>query len=201
MAALSAKHRHMLEVESSIAPAVIAARGYYTETRPAALAALGFADYQCRPGLVIPEWTTAGIQRGYKLRPDNPRINPKTGKETKYEAPAGSGHQIDVPPGVAPLLRELSVTLWITEGSRKADAAWSRGLACVSLSGVWAFLRDRLVIPDLDDIALNGRLVRIVFDSDVMRKASVRDALDRLASALDRRGATVEAVYLPEEVA
>ncbi len=200
MATLSAKHRHMLEVESGIAPEVIAARGYFTETRPAALATLGFAAYQCRPGLVLPECTTAGIQRGHKLRPDNPRLD-ASGKIVKYENPAGARHQIDVPPGVVPLLANPRITLYITEGARKADAAWSHGLACVSLGGVWAFLRDKRVIPDFDDIALNGRLVRIAFDSDVMRKASVREALDRLAAALDRRGAIVEAIYFPEEVA
>ncbi len=206
MRTLSAKHRHMLEVERGIAPEVIAARGYYTETDPAALAALGFADFQCRAGLVIPEWTTARVQRGHKLRPDHPRAeiktDPATGKKTpkpiKYENPAGARHQIDVPPGVETVLRDPSIPLYITEGSPKADAAWCRGLACVSLGGVWAFLRDRLVIPDLDDIDLRGRLVRIAFDSDVMRKASVREALDRLSAALDRRGATVEAVYLPD---
>ncbi|MDP9358318.1 MAG: DUF3854 domain-containing protein [Chloroflexota bacterium] len=197
---LSLRHRHMLEVESGIAPHVITERGYYTETDPAALADLGFKRYQCLPGLVFPEWTVTGIQRGYKLRPDNPRHDDR-GKAVKYENPAGARHQIDVPPGVVPLLANPRITLYITEGARKADAAWSHGLACVSLGGVWAFLRDKRVIPDFDDIALNGRLVRIAFDSDVMRKASVREALDRLAAALDRRGAIVEAIYFPEEVA
>ncbi len=67
---LSAHHRQMLEVASGIAPEVIEVRGYYTEMSPAALAALGFADYQCRPGLVIPQWTTASVQVGYVRRPD-----------------------------------------------------------------------------------------------------------------------------------
>lgn len=198
MKVLSAKHRHMLEVERGISPEVIAARGYYTETDPANLRALGFAPYQCLPGLVIPETTTAGVQVGWKLRPDNPRRDAKTGKVIKYENPAGARHQIDVPPGVVAFLRNPSIPLYITEGSPKADAAWSRGLACVSLGGVWAFLRERLVIPDLDDIDLDGRLVLIAFDSDVMRKPSVREALERLAAAVERRGAIVHAVYLPD---
>ncbi len=43
-----------------------------------------------------------------------------------------------------------------------------------------------------------GRLCRIIYDSDVCRKPSVRDALDRLVALLERRGAIVEVVYLPE---
>ncbi len=42
-----------------------------------------------------------------------------------------------------------------------------------------------------------GRDVRIVFDSDVMTKPAVRQALDRLTHVLQSRGARVSAVYLP----
>ena len=86
----------------------------------------------------------------------------------------------------------------LTEGVKKADAAWSRGAACVSITGVWMFLTDRLVMPDLDEIALRGRVVHIVFDSNVTRKPSVAEALLRFCAALSRRGANVEVVYLRE---
>ncbi|MDP9356464.1 MAG: DUF3854 domain-containing protein [Chloroflexota bacterium] len=198
MATLSAKHRHMLEVESGIAPEVIAARGYYTEMSPAALAALGFAPYQCRPGMVIPQWTTAGVQVGHVLRPDNPRHDPKNGRAIKYETPEGSRPRLDVPPSVAGVLRDPTIPIDFTEGSKKADAAVSLGRFCISLNGVYGFLTGKLVIPDFDDIALAGRRCRIIYDSDVCRKPSVRDALDRLAALLERRGAIVDVVYLPE---
>ncbi len=202
MRGLSDRHRHMLEVESGIAPHVIAARGYYTETRPAALAALGFGDYQGRPGLVMPQWTTAGVQVGYVLRPDNPRRDPKTGKAIKYETPQGIRPRLDVPPTVAAVLRDPTIPLDFTEGSKKADAAVSHGRFCISLNGVYGFLGGKMgghvVIPDFDDIVLVGRRCRIIYDSDVARKPSVRDALGRLVALLERRGAIVEVVYLPE---
>jgi hypothetical protein len=97
-----------------------------------------------------------------------------------------------------PGLRDPSVTLYFTEGSKKADAAWTHGLVCVSLPGVWMFLHETLVCPDLDEIPLKGRLVRVVLDSDVTRKASVAEALMRFCAALHRRGATVDIIYLPE---
>ncbi len=197
-------HRRMLEEESGISPEVIADRGYWTETDPSVLKALGYADYQCRPAmgpfLVIPEWTTAGVQRGSKIRPDRPRLSKKA-KPIKYESPAGSQLQVDCPPGITHLLRDRSIPLYVTEGSKKADAAVSRGLPCISISGVWAFRRGRVVLPDFDDIALDGREVRPAFDDDVMVKPEVRAALDTLNHALLRRGATVRPVMLCDPAA
>src|SRR6185437_8864717 len=102
-----------------------------------------------------------------------------------------------------PNLRDPSVGLWLTEGSKKADALAAAGLCAVSLSGVWNWrgandVGGKLALPDWDSIALNERLVRIVFDSDVARKRSVALALQRLAAFLERRQAVVEVVYLPD---
>lgn len=187
----------MLTVESGIDPARIPGR-YRTITDPAELLSEDYAGYQARnvPGLLISEYTTAGVQRGSKYRPDRPRRDRKTGKVIKYESPAGSQLQVDCPPGITNLLRDPSVPLFVTEGSKKADAMASRGLPCISISGVWAFRRGRVVIPDFDDIALDGREVRPAFDDDVMVKPEVRAALDALNHALWRRGATVRPVML-----
>ena len=54
------------------------------------------------------------------------------------------------------------------------------------------------LLADFDCIALNGRQVLICFDSDVMTKPQVRAALDRLTEHLQRKGAQVTAVYLPQ---
>ena len=195
-AGLLPHHARMLFAESGIAPEVARRRGCRAVTAAEARA-LGFADYQCGDGLLLPEWTTASVQRGFKLRRDAPRRDDR-GKEIKYESPANQPTHFDVHPDAAPLLRDPAVPLYFTEGIRKSDAAWSRGHACVSISGVFAFLRGRLVVPDLDDIALEGRRARVVFDSDVTRKPGVAEALLRFCAALHRRGAQVEVAYLPE---
>jgi hypothetical protein len=54
----------------------------------------------------------------------------------KYETPQGQRNGIDIPPGVRDQIGDPTVTLLVTEGSRKADAAVSAGLCCVSLLGV-----------------------------------------------------------------
>lgn len=150
------------------------------------------------PILVIPQWNTVGRLFAYILRPDNPRYD-KDGKKIKYEAQPGAPVNFDVTPSKMHLLRDRTAIPYITEGSKKADAAGSRGMLCLSLNGVYGFLHKRLVVSELDEIDLEGRTVRLVFDSDVTTKREVADALDRLAGALDRRGAKVEIVHLPSD--
>ena len=139
------------------------------------------------------------MQRGYLLKADRPRLDEKS-KPIKYEAPHKSVPHWDVHPDARHLLRDIASPLYCTEGVKKSDSAWSRGLLCVSITSVWMFVRGRLVVPDLDEIPLLGRIVRVVFDSDVTRKDSVTEALLRFCSVLDRRGAKVEVVYLPKGV-
>jgi len=53
------------------------------------------------------------------------------------------------------------------------------------------------LLADFDYIAFDGRDVRIVFDSDIMDKPGVRQAMERLTEHLQRKGAHVGTVYLP----
>jgi hypothetical protein len=64
---------------------------------------------------------------GYQYRPDQPRIN-SNGKPVKYETPFQQRNGIDVPPGIGAKLDDPTEPLWITEGSKKADAAVCAGL-------------------------------------------------------------------------
>jgi hypothetical protein len=192
---LLAHHRAELDA-SGIAPAVWTRRGTRSVTA-SETAALGFAPWQQLDGLLFPQWTLAGVQHGHLLKADQPRPDEK-GKPIKYEAPFESIPHWDVHPDARYLLRDIATPVYFTEGVKKSDAAWSRGLLCVSITSVWMFVRGRLVVPDLDEIPLLSRVVRVVFDSDVTRKDSVTEALLRFCSVLDRRGAKVEVVYLPE---
>jgi Domain of unknown function (DUF3854) len=108
-----------------------------------------------------------------------------------------------VPPGVGAKLDDNTVPLWITEGAKKADAAARAGLACVALAGVWSWRGKsvnggKVAVPDWHDIALNDRKVVIAYDSDVVRKSAVRDALNQLAGYLESKGANVRYLHLPE---
>lgn len=204
---LAPQHLDMLRDGSKIADDVIRERGYYTETDAKALEALGFAHYQCRaPALVLPLHTTDGQNGIYVLRPDNPRkrSDKKTGKQTiiKYEQPGGDGVRLDCPPRCQPMLSDPSIPLWITEGQKKADALASQGACAIALLGVWCWIGTnskggKVPLEDWRYVALNGRDVRIAFDSDVMVNPKVQKALASLTDHLQRKGAHVTAVYLP----
>jgi len=109
---------------------------------------------------------------------------------------------IDVPPQARDLIGDPSQPLLITEGARKADAAVSKDFCCISLSGVWSWrgkndLGGTTALADWELIALNGRRVYVLFDSDVTQKRQVRAALVRLCRFLRSRGARVKVVNLP----
>jgi len=52
-------------------------------------------------------------------------------------------------------------------------------------------------LPEWEAIALNGRRTYIVFDSDVMENAAVHQAMARLKTFLEAKGAEVSVIYLP----
>jgi hypothetical protein len=188
--------------ESAISPEVARERGYVSVDTKRRLEGPGFGAYQRRtPGLLIPVHNVTGSVALYQYKPDAPRVTRK-GTTVKYETPGGSRMVLDVPPRERARIGDPHVPLWITEGIKKADSAVSAGLCCVAQLGVTAFRGTnehggKVALADWESVALNGRLVYIAFDSDVMLKRSVHQALVRLGALLARRGAKVAYVYLP----
>ncbi len=209
MTHLSEDHRKMLEVESSISPEVIEARGYRTITKDEARK-FGFTGHQSRDGLLLPIYTTDGQNGLYMLRPDAPRsLDDKAKgklpdgtypqKVFKYEWPKGTEPRIDCHPAILPMLKDPTIPLWITEGIKKGDALATWELCVIDLPvGVWGWKSKRDGISaDLDSIVWTDRDVYIVFDSDVATKPNVDQARRRLTINLSHRGAKVVPVPLP----
>ena len=190
---LADHHKKMLLDESGITPDVVEARGYRTIEKKVDLKSLGFAERQCNPpGLLIPIYSPTAEIVTYQFRPDQPRIG-KDGKPVKYETPSGSRMVLDVHPFAREKLGNPSVPLFITEGIKKGDALVSRGLCAVTLLGVWSWRGTnehggKVALSEWDYVALNnGRRVYIVFDSDVMLKPGVHEALRRVKALLESR--------------
>ncbi|HJP83227.1 MAG TPA: DUF3854 domain-containing protein [Fimbriimonadaceae bacterium] len=188
--------------ESGISIGVIEESGYRSVSDKADLKDLGFPDYQCRvPGLLIPVRDCTGKISYFQYRPDAPRTK-TNGKAVKYETTAGKNMVVHVPPCVRPHLGDPHSPLVITEGIKKADSACSNGLKCIALLGVWNWrgtnrVQGKTALGDWENIALNGRRVSIVFDSDMCSNAHVWEAAKRLAAFLRTRGASVEILQLP----
>jgi hypothetical protein len=191
---LSRPHRRMLFEESGIGARVAVRRGYRTVTTKAELERLGFGRSQRNvPALLIPIYGPTGEIVLYQSRPDSPRVG-KRGRPVKYETPTGAGMALDVHPFCRESLKDPGVPLFITEGIKKGDALVSRGLCAVALIGVWNWRGTnehggKLALPEWESVALNGRKVYVVFDSDVMEKREVYAALCRLKNFLESRGA------------
>lgn len=189
---------------SAISPEVARERGYVSVDSRKQLQryAKGFGSKCPVPGMLIPLHRADGSVWGYQYRPDAPRV--MDGKPRKYETPFQQPGGIDIPVAVRDKVGDPSVPLLVTEGSRKADAAVSAGLCCVSLLGVWNWRGSnpaggKVALPDWHDIALDGRRAVLAFDSDVTSKTAVAKALAELANYLGAKGAKVEYLHLPDD--
>lgn len=197
---LSDQHHQMLQ-DSGLPPETIQARGYFTATTPNEVPGVFSASQRkLVPALVIPHHGVGGGNVGYEIRPDSPRKS-QNGKSRKYESAQGVPAHLDVPPASQPYVGDPAKDLWVTEGCKKADALASRDAVALTLMGVWSWrgtnaAGGKVELSDWDAVALNGRNVYLVFDSDVVEKDDVRLAMKRLASMLNRRGATVFPVKL-----
>lgn len=191
MTALSDKHRKMLEVDSAISGEIAEETGYYSVLNPRALPAVFTGHQRELHGLIIPNRNVFGEIVTYQIRPDNPRLDDR-GRPIKYETAINGVQCIDTPLRSRRNLRNKDIPLWFTEGRRKADSALSHGVTCIlSLNGVYGWMSDGMALPDFDELLLRDREVVLAFDSDVMTKFSVREALERFARYLTARGAHV----------
>jgi hypothetical protein len=191
--------------ERAVTPEVAAARGYRSVETRSELQNMGFGRSQhLLPTLAIPIWGAWPTPEPvlYQHRPDNPRRNAK-GKIRKFELPARAGLHFDVHPSMLAHVGNPALPLLITEGVVKGDAAVGCLDVCtISLVGVWNWRGSgddggKVALADWEFVAVNDRDVVICFDSDVVTKSSVSDAMTRLGSMLTRRGAHVSYCYLP----
>jgi hypothetical protein len=203
------RHWEFLRVRA-IADEVAAERGLFSALRKSELERLGFRrSQQLITTLVIPIWSVRAQVESYQLRPDKPRLNDKN-KPRKYEMKARSRMLLDTHPRLTRsregmkvlLIADPSVPLFIIEGIPKGDAAVTIGLCCIALLGVWNFrgtndAGGNTALADWESVALNGRTVYIVFDSDVMENRQVHSAVARLKAFLESSKATVKLIYLP----
>jgi putative DNA primase/helicase len=200
VAELLPHHAKLLEA-SAINAGIVRSRGYFSVANASALKRLGFSASQSKlvPALVIPLWDVHGSVRFHQARPDRPRS--RDGKPVKYETPNGCAMALDVHPVARTRLGDVSRPLIVTEGVRKADAAISQGVEAVALLGVWNWRGTngnggRAALADWELVALNGRPVHIVFDSDAAANPQVRAAQQRLGRFLESRGAHVRVALL-----
>jgi hypothetical protein len=195
---LSDSHSRQLK-SSDIALHVAAARGYRT-IRHRSEVPDEFADWQRRPGLLVPTHSPDGQTKGHQLKPNEP-IRRKDGSAPKYETPTGSTVALDVNPLMLEAVQQGEGDLWITEGCKKVDSLASRGEPAVGFIGVWNMAvpktKGTVPLPCWQHVRLRGRRVIIVFDADARLNPNVQEALGRAVMMLESLEAIVLVVYLP----
>lgn len=133
----------------------------------------------------------------------------------KFKAPVSSGSR----PYFSPLMPEgyidnINIPLVLIEGPIKVDACWlsiPTGYCFVGLSGTWN-TKDRRdefgnwdhenesrVLPELKEIPMRGRIVIVLFDSDIEDNISVDDAAADIGNWTRKRGARPHRCLLPSD--
>jgi hypothetical protein len=127
----------------------------------------------------------------------------KTGP--KYLQKKNAGNQLYIPPLAASVLNDQMITLYITEGEKKALKACQEGIPCIGLSGLWNWKeKEKGLIPDFHKIELKHRTVYIVPDNDWRSPnkhgydKNLEQAVYSLAKSLQDCGAVVRICILPE---
>ena len=207
--------RHLADLRASgLSDRQIAACGIYSMQAPASIqAALRWKRYDGELGdcLAFPFVDAEGKPTGYvRLKPDRPRNRKEDGKPIKYESPKGISNRAYFPPGTLAALKEPFAPLLMVEGEKKAAKADQEEFSCVGLVGVYGWQKkrakdkdgnprgERELIDELASIPLQGRPVFLVFDSDAAINRNVSWAEWHLAETLQRYGAAVRAVRIPQ---
>jgi len=170
-------------------------------------------------------WPGEPSPTNYRVRRDNPDVkfdkNGKPKQDRKYLGPPKGANRLYIPPVVTlEQLSDASIPIVIVEGEKKALALWRLALhetstprfIPIAIAGVWNWLGkigktggpkgERLdvkgPIADLSRILWIGRIVFIVFDTNVHTNDSVNWARKGISRLLASRGADVKFVNLPE---
>jgi P4 family phage/plasmid primase-like protien len=182
---------------------------------PAANAKEAHPGFKSTPGLVIPyfdPWTGARVTysaHGTKwplvrvryLETGTAKGFFQNSKPRRFDQPSGSPPFAYFAPGGFldwPLvLSDPKRHLLLVEGEIKALSACAQGIATIALAGVWNFIRDGVLLPELEQVTWQGRRVYVVFDSDLVANPNVEAAERRVGDDLTQRGAIVHFARLP----
>lgn len=180
---------------------------------------LGWNAYKHTPGWVVRginprTGAKMGNQTG-QFKPDTPIQFPDKEKPAKYLTPKGTAYdaicldmEFDGHHAVwggkyiasskywPDIIANPDIPIAVTEGAKKAGAGLSIGVPTIALLGVEMGLVKsangvKEIVSNLEPFAVPGRIIYLPFDQDLHEKPEVRSALKRLASQLEKKGATV----------
>lgn len=130
-----------------------------------------------------------------------PAIKGKDDHTVRYLQRKDSGVHLYIPPLARATLTDPSSPLFLTEGEKKAAKACQEGFPCIGLGGLWNWVQEGKPIEELNLVVWQERRVVLIPDSDVWRdQDDLLHAVYALGMELEKRGAFVRSLRLPEEV-
>jgi hypothetical protein len=133
----------------------------------------------------------------YKLFPP---IKGKDGHKMKYFQPAGSGVHLYYPPGIQDEIPDRSIPLSFVEGEKKSLKGCQEGINSIGMGGIYNFKEkdEDSLIPDFNNIPLDGREINLIPDGDYRKNKDVQRAVLSFARKLKARGAVPYLISLPD---
>ncbi len=211
---------HRLEQESWIDEPTAKAFGLYRVSSLEGRELVGRTDNEDYAGIVFPvRFPGQSNIRENFVRRDHPSI--ENGKQKqKYLGPPGRSNKLLFTPGESvEALTDTTVLIVLVEGLKKLCAAYRLSryesehprFLSIAISGVYGYrgtigkttdptgarVDQKGVLPDFDHIKWAGRMVVIIYDSDVATNPKVKTARRDLVAELRTRGARVAVVDLP----
>jgi hypothetical protein len=192
-------------VENSGVSEEIATANFYTITNQAAVAKL--LQWRDCPAKA-PGWVVSGVDpatgerslAGVQFKADIPIQ--KDGKPQKYLSArtASSPLFLGMPDKTYwSNIFHTSKPIFITEGAKKAGCLLSMGYAAISLPGVWMGQENGILREALQQFCKDGREVYLAFDSDLMIKPQVMQALHCTGNLLRAEGCDVRVMLWEEQ--
>ena len=139
-----------------------------------------------------------------RIKPDAPFTG--SGEKMKYLQPKGASTKIYFPAIVDQnALMDNKISLFVTEGEKKAIKMVKEGYTCLAAPGVWNFhdphssKEKRRLKSCFDSIPLEDRRVYILFDAHEFLKKQVLTAKIALAEMLLKAGAKPYLLHLSDD--
>ncbi|HEY9903011.1 MAG TPA: DUF3854 domain-containing protein, partial [Candidatus Sericytochromatia bacterium] len=94
------------------------------------------------------------------------------------------------------------IAIALDEGTKKAGMLMTLGFVALALCGVWMGLKKggKELVNNLALLAVQGRPITIVFDSDLATNTDIQKALKALATVLKKKGCILSVAIIPLEL-
>ncbi|MFQ4139587.1 phage/plasmid primase, P4 family [Nodosilinea sp. PGN35] len=208
--------QHLADLENSgLNETQARAAGHFSSSRALSQELVGFHLDGLMFRYCDPDGTPYTLADGspfYRIKPDRGQYG--SGDLPKYLSSKEAGcrpYFSNLYPSWREVISKPSIAIWETEGEKKGDCGCAFGLPVIGFGGVhgWVDKRDRVSGQELEDsrplpelivIDWKNRRVNQCFDSDVVEKQPVQQALAKRAKYLQESGAKPYFIRLPNEI-